>query len=272
MARSEDVEILTLDGLGLAATVLRPIHAGQSLLMLHGGGATREETGFFTRLAAGLAEVGVATLRFDLRGHGESQGRQEDLTLSSILNDIRSALAWLKQETGLERVSLLGTSFSGGICAYYSITNPDELERLVLLNPLLNYKKRFIDDKPYWHADQLDAPEAAELSANGFLWHSPTFKLSRPLLNEVFHLRPHEVLEQLRTPTLFVHGTGDTFIPVDSSRHAVTRIGAIAELLEIEGAQHGFAVPEDPQYLDPQSQAYQAQVIRAVSTWLATDR
>ncbi|MFD6224362.1 hypothetical protein [Nocardia asteroides] len=37
--------------------------------------------GFFTRLAAGLANAGVASLRFDLRGHGGSEGRQEELTL-----------------------------------------------------------------------------------------------------------------------------------------------------------------------------------------------
>jgi hypothetical protein len=32
--------------------------------------------------------VGVASLRFALRGHGESEGRQEELTLASILNEI----------------------------------------------------------------------------------------------------------------------------------------------------------------------------------------
>jgi uncharacterized protein len=45
----------------------------------------------------------------------------------------------------------LGTSFSGGICAYYAAQHPAELASLVMLNPLLNYRKRLIDDKPYWH-------------------------------------------------------------------------------------------------------------------------
>lgn len=40
------------------------------------------------------------------------------------------------------RVALLGTSLSGGICAYYAAQHPDELVTFVLLNPLLNYKKR----------------------------------------------------------------------------------------------------------------------------------
>ncbi|WP_280258500.1 alpha/beta hydrolase [Nocardia abscessus] len=87
--------------------------------MLHGGGVTREEGGFFTRLADGLAEAGVASLRFDLRGHGESEGRQEELTLSMILNDIRVAVAYLREASGAREISLLGASFGGGICAYY---------------------------------------------------------------------------------------------------------------------------------------------------------
>jgi hypothetical protein len=38
-------------------------------------------------------------------------------------------------------------------------------------------------------------------------------------------------------------------------------------LVEIEGSQHGFAVHDDPQYLSPQSQEWQAFVIRTVADW-----
>jgi hypothetical protein len=38
--------------------------------------------------------------------------------------------------------------------------------------------------------------------------------------------------------------------------------------LEIDGAQHGFAVHDDPRYEDPQTAAWQASVIQAVPDWL----
>jgi uncharacterized protein len=38
--------------------------------------------------------------------------------------------------------------------------------------------------------------------------------------------------------------------------------------VEIEGAQHGFAVHDDPQYSNPQSQEWQASVIRIVAEWI----
>ena len=47
------------------------------------------------------------------------------------------------------------------------------------------------------------------------------------------------------------------------------RFGAEHELVEIEGAQHGFAVHDDPQYLTPQSQEWQAFVIQTVTEWIA---
>jgi alpha-beta hydrolase superfamily lysophospholipase len=72
-------------------------------VLVHGGGVTREEGGFFTRLADGLGEAGVASLRFDLRGHGRSDGKQEDLTISAILNDIRTAIAHVRASTAAAR-------------------------------------------------------------------------------------------------------------------------------------------------------------------------
>ena len=57
-------------------------------------------------------------------------------------------------------------------------------------------------------------------------------------------------------------------MPVEASREAMQRFTAEHELVEIEGAQHGFAVHDDPQYLNPQSQEWQAFVIRTVAEWI----
>jgi uncharacterized protein len=258
----------SLDGLTLHGTLVEPATiSGNAVVLVHGGGATREETGFFTRLATGLAEAGLPSLRFDLRGHGESEGRQEDLTLAGVVNDIRAAVEHVREVTSSGPVGLIGASFSGGLCAYYTTRYPATVARLVLLNPLLNYKKRFVEDKPYWHGEHIDAEAGHELAANGFIPHNLNFKLGRALFNEVFYLQPHLAVPELRVPTLFVHGTRDTFVPVESSRTYSAQVPG-AELLEIPGAQHGFAVMDDPQYANPQSQAWQAEVIGSVAGWL----
>ena len=271
MPSSKPTDFRTFDGLRLRGTLVTPDTPGHAAaVFVHGGGVTRDEGGFFTRIAAGLAGAGVSSLRFDLRGHGESEGRQEDLTLASILNDIGAAIEQVKQATGAEQVHLIAASFAGGITAYFAVEHPERVQSLVLVNPLLNYKKRFVDDKPYWHDGQIDEEAGRELAGQGFLFHNPSFKLGRALLNEVFYLKPHEAISKLSVPTLFIHGTRDTFIPIESTRTAVRSIEGEVELLEVEGAQHGIAVFDDPQYLDPQTQTWQGQVVRAIAAWVQT--
>lgn len=270
--QSTPTTVRTLDGLHLAGTLVTPDSgAERAVVLVHGGGVTREEGGFFTRLAGGLGDAGVASLRFDLRGHGESEGRQEELTLAAILNDIRVALAHTREATGARRISLLGTSFGGGICAYYAAKRPDEIIRLVLLNPQLNYKKRTIDSRPYWTNDYLSDGVARQLTEQGYIQFTPTLKHGRAILNEVFWLSPHTVLGEIRAPALIVHGTKDTFVPIESSRAALAQFKAEHRLIEIDGSQHGFAVHDDPQYLNPRSQAWQAFVIRTVAEWITAD-
>jgi alpha-beta hydrolase superfamily lysophospholipase len=265
-----NVTLRALDGLNLDGTLLTPDSAvSHAVVFVHGGGVTREEGGFFTRLAKGLGEAGVASLRYDLRGHGKSEGLQQETTLTAHLNDIRVALTYLCETTKAPVIGLLGASFGGGLCAYYAATRPDEITRLVLLNPQLNYKGRYIDQKSHWSDDHLSDEAAQRLQQQGFVSHSPTVKHGRAMLNEVFWIRPDLVLGEIRAAALIIHGTKDTFVSVDASRAATRQLRAEHKLVEIEGAQHGFAVHNDPQYLDPQSQEWQAFAIRTVTDWFA---
>jgi hypothetical protein len=44
------------------------------------------------------------------------------------------------------------------------------------------------------------------------------------------------------------------------------------KLVLIDGSQHGFAVHDDPRYLNPQSQAWQTLVIAEVTAWITAGR
>jgi pimeloyl-ACP methyl ester carboxylesterase len=263
------VKVRSLDGTRLVGVKVAPPDIRRAVVLVHGGGVTRDEGGFFTRLTDGLAAAGIAALRFDLRGHGDSHGRREQVTLSGVGNDIRAAAEWLATDLSLPAVTVLGASFSGGVCAALAARHPELVERLVLFNPLLDYKQRFIDQKPYWTGDRLDPDHAAQLAADGWLPHSPTFPLSAALLNEVFWWDVRAELPHISAPTLIVHGTADTFIPIDSSRAAAETLRCRHRLVEIDGAQHGFAVHDDPAYADPQTQRWQAEVITQTAAWLS---
>ncbi|GAA2655633.1 alpha/beta fold hydrolase [Streptomyces spororaveus] len=269
MASEWEVRFRSLDGTNLVGTVTPPVGATTGLAVLvHGAGVTREEGGFFTRLAVGLAGAGVKCLRFDLRAHGGSGGRPHDITIAGIANDIRAASDRLRQEIGVDGpLHVIAASFSGGAAALHAASRPRDLERLVLLNPRLDYRDRYVDSRPYFRGDYITAEAGRDLDERGFTEMSP-FELGRALHNEAFHLDPEVYLRGVRTPVLMVHGTKDTFVPVESSRRYLPHFAGPAELLELEGAQHGFAVHEDPGYADPQTQLWQAQVIERVTGFL----
>lgn len=84
----------------------------------------------------------------------------------------------------------------------------------------------------------------------------------------VLRLQPDTVLDEIQAPTLIVHGTADALVPIDTSLAAMDKLNDRSRLEQIDGAQHGFAVDGDPTYADPQSQAWQAQVISQVADWV----
>ncbi|MFE7487327.1 alpha/beta hydrolase [Kitasatospora sp. NPDC057541] len=259
----------SLDGTALCGTVCVAGTRGPVAVLVHGSGVTREEGGFFTRLAAGLAASGVTSLRFDLRAHGASGGRESELTIASVTNDIRAACDHLRAVTGRPGpVHVIAASFSGGAAALHAAHRPHDVHKLVLLNPRLDYKERYVTSRPGWTDDYLSGETAVRLEEQGFTEKSP-FELNRALLNEVFYLDTPGILTKVRAPVLMVHGTADTFVPVESSRRHRAMFGGPVDLVELDGAQHGFAVHDDPEYLHPQSQAWQREVIERVSAFLA---
>ena len=63
-------------GVSIPATMVipprKPEQALPLVLLLHGHGGTREEAGAFTRVAAELAARGIASIRMDFPGCGDS--------------------------------------------------------------------------------------------------------------------------------------------------------------------------------------------------------
>jgi exosortase A-associated hydrolase 1 len=86
----------------------------------------------FTLLARCLARDGIATLRFDYRGMGDSEGAMR--TFESVGEDIARAVDYLDRETGLGQVVLWGLCDAASAALMYAPAD-DRVCGLVLLNP-----------------------------------------------------------------------------------------------------------------------------------------
>jgi pimeloyl-ACP methyl ester carboxylesterase len=63
------------------------------------------------RLGRQLAGAGIAVQRYHPRGTGQSDGQAAELTLDSLIEDGRAAVTRLRECTGVDSVTLLGTRF-----------------------------------------------------------------------------------------------------------------------------------------------------------------
>jgi uncharacterized protein len=91
----------------------------------------------FVEMARAASEAGIAVLRFDLRGCGDSEGRFEDATLDDWRADLRVALRFARTNLETDRLGLLGLRL-GAVLAAEVAEQELQLACLVLWEPIVD--------------------------------------------------------------------------------------------------------------------------------------
>lgn len=258
----------SLDGFKLVATLLEPVsnsHPEAVVILVHGITGDRDEGGFYKDIAEALADQGLRSLRFDLRSHGESEGSMEDLTLYGGVSDIAATCQWIERRIDdLRSIALVAASFGGGLAALYASRNP--VWRLVLLNPNLDYAENWLQGTRNWTGNSLTLQASQQLRNQGWIFRGE-FRLSRPMVNEVAHVRPADLMPKISAPTLTIHGTDDGMVSFNTARDNYKTTG-YSKFIPIKGADHGFMVPGDEGLENPQTVEYRKIVIRNTVAWI----
>ena len=117
----------------LAGTLAVPQGKGPfpAVVLISGSGPnTRDEDVFdhkiFLVLADHLARQGIAVLRYDKRGIGQSTGVYGQATTDDFTSDAETAAAWLRVQPGIDarRVGLIGHSEGGLIAPAVAVVDP----------------------------------------------------------------------------------------------------------------------------------------------------
>lgn len=238
-----------------------------AILFVHGITVDREEDGFYTQFAKKMDSISAVSLRFDLRCHGASQGKYEDLTLAGVINDVDSAVNELRKHVPTHvPLIIIASSFSGGLASYWAFENSNKIHSIVLLNPVLNYGEHMLFSKWFWNNDEISVKGNELLKTQGWLPHRE-FRMGPKLLDELSDLKLFEKTEHPSIPILVVHGSKDSVVSFEIAQK-YSDFKNNSTFVIINGADHGFTSPNDDNLSHPDTIHFRDIVFEKVFKWI----
>ena len=217
----ESKVVIPVDDQSVVGTLNVPDNVAQPpvILMLHGFMGQKDELqiegtdeGIYTRTARTLASQGIASLRIDFRGAGESDGQWADTTFSRQIEDAQRALQWLKKQPQINpnKVGLLGWSQGGLVASHVANLNPD-LDAVVLWSPVTH---------PYMTYGKLMGADlvlkaSASAAETPFTTTTPwgyETTLKGKFFKEVLTMNPIGAIAHYPGPLLVIQGSQDDLV------------------------------------------------------------
>jgi pimeloyl-ACP methyl ester carboxylesterase len=205
-----------------------------------------ERLGSFSRL-----------IRFDKRGTGMSDRVSGAPTLETRMDDVRAVM----DAVGSERAAFYGLSEGAAMALLFAATYPDRTAALVLRSAFP--RRMWAPDYPWGRTEEEYEREVAgaleifgpqeraldavrrlgrfeDAEAESFLQllrfgSSPGALEALHRMNKEIDVR--HVLPAVRVPTLLLHGSEDTIVPLEVAQYMATKISA-ARIVEVPGAGH----------------------------------
>lgn len=235
-AQAENIN-LTLDGSKgkLAAIIQKPAAApGEKMpmvIIMHGFTGRKNER-MLENIADKLEAKGVASIRFDFNGHGESEGDFQYMTVPNEVEDALKVYEYVRALDYVNTVSVLGHSQGGVVASMVAGQLGPEIKSAVLMAPAAVLRDDAIRGNTMGRTyNPLDPPEFVEMFGGK--------KLGRDYITTAFSLPIYETAAQFKGALCVIHGTGDQVVPYTYGiRYA--QQSPNAELYIFPAEDHGF--------------------------------
>jgi pimeloyl-ACP methyl ester carboxylesterase len=215
-------------GMNLVATLVTPkgIRRPPIVITLNGFAEDRfykeiPNTGgehFYPRLSRILAEQGIATMRVDYRGSGDSDGDYTMTTFSTQVSDALAAVQYictaLRRAVDWKSLAMLGFS-QGGLVTSVAASLDDHIDSIVLLSAVASPPITYSSLLPLDGIKQgLALPDGGTITLPIYVgdWYLGDIELGKGFFQDMFLVNPPAAVRAYKGPMLYVAGIKDIIV------------------------------------------------------------
>lgn len=177
-----------------------------AVLLLHGFGSHKNEVGnLYEKLAYKLAKKGIASLRIDFSGWGDSREPMEGSNLLNMLTDAEASYQFLRTNRLInsKKISICGFSL-GAYIAFRLAELEKDCFALIMLSPVGNPA---VDFKQLLHLLSLEPSTKTEKNTYNLGWR--IVSLGKSFFSSLLNNPSLDKLSQLNTPILAIAANED---------------------------------------------------------------
>ncbi len=256
MAISERITFTGSQG-ALAARLDRPVGEPRAYALFAHCFSCSKDIFAASRISQGLTEHGFAVLRFDFTGLGQSEGDFANTNFSSNVEDLLSAVDYLRAEHRAPAV-MIGHSL-GGAATLMAATQVAEAKAVVTVGAPADtghVVHNFID-----HVPEIEARGEAQVQLGG-----RPFTIRRQFLED---LKNHEVTQaigHLRKALLIMHAPLDQTVGIENATDLFIKARHPKSFVSLDTADHLLTAKADALYAADVISAWSARFLDSLAT------
>jgi len=192
-----------------------------------------------TYVSRTLAERGIAVLRFDFTGLGESEGDFTDTNFSSNVDDLVAAARFLDEDYAAPKL-LVGHSLGGAAVLQAAARIPSSRAVATIAAPC----------SPR-HLERLVTDRRAELEQRGEIEVSIAgrpFRIKKQFVEDMEELRMDETIRNLGRALLVMHSPLDRTVNIENAEHIFETAKHPKSFVALNEADHLLLNPVDARY------------------------
>ena len=237
--KTEQIEFNGHDGSALAARLDLPTGKPSAYALFAHCFTCSKDIPAARRIAQRLASLGIAVLRFDFTGLGQSGGEFANTNFSSNVEDLLLAAQYLKQHYQAPQL-LIGHSLGGAAILSVAGKIPESKAVITIGAPADPHHVSHLFDQ---QAESIKADGQAEVQLAG-----RTFTIKQDFIDDISNNNLSTKIGSLKKALLVLHAPMDDIVEIDNASKIFQMAKHPKSFITLDDTDHLLSEPKDADY------------------------